>query len=74
MHINYDAQLRIKKKFIYDALTRIGGVSDDIEIDMIGADSPLGYRNKMIFPVGEKVCGFYENKSHNIVPLEDCGL
>jgi len=74
MHINYDAQLRIKKKFIYDALTRIGGVDNDIEIDMIGAESPIGYRNKMIFPVGENVCGFYENKSHNIVPLEDCSL
>lgn len=79
MHMNYPAQLNLKKKFVYDALVRIGGVDDSLEIDVIGADNPLGYRNKMVFPVGRNkkgktVCGFYEGKSHSIVPLKDCGL
>ena len=46
---------------------------------MIGADDELRYRNKMIFPVGcdkngEKVCGFYRERSHDIIPLTDCYL
>ena len=79
MHMTYSAQLAAKKKFIYDALTRLGGQDKNIEIDMIGAPDITGYRNKMVYPIGEDkdgntVCGFYAQRSHSIVPLKACAL
>lgn len=78
MHIDYKKQLEIKKEIIENAIKRIGGIDIGVS-EMIGADSELRYRNKMIFPVGcdkngEKVCGFYRERSHDIIPLTDCYL
>lgn len=78
MHIDYEKQLEIKKEIIENALKRIGGL-DIVVTDMIGADNEFRYRNKMIFPIGcdnkgNKVCGFYRERSHDIIPLEDCYL
>lgn len=79
MHMTYSSQLETKKKFIYDALTRLGGQDKNLQIDMIGATDITGYRNKMVYPIGEDkdgktVCGFYAQRSHSIVPLKSCTL
>jgi len=79
MHMDYELQLSLKEKFIRDALTRIGGCSKDLQIDMIGSESDCGYRNKMVYPIGktkdgETVCGFYAGRSHDIIPLSGCRL
>ncbi len=78
MHIEYPYQLEIKKNIIENALCRIGGIDHPVD-EMIGADAPFRYRNKMIFPVGrdkngDAVCGFFRERSHDIIPLEDCLL
>lgn len=78
MHIEYSHQLEIKKEIIKDAMKRIGNTEHDVD-EMIGADSDVRYRNKMIFPVGkdkngEIVCGFFRERSHDIVALDDCML
>ena len=77
MHIDYDYQLKIKADTIESAMKRIGGFDDFKLSGMYGADSQYRYRNKMIFPVGtdksgEVICGFYAQRSHDIMPLEDC--
>ena len=79
MHIEYAAQKEIKRKFVYDALVRIGGQSKDITVDFIGAPDETGYRNKMVYPIGKDkdnktVCGFYAQRSHNIISLDSCVL
>ncbi len=78
MHIDYSYQLEIKKSIIENALSRIGGLNAVVS-EMIGADNQFRYRNKMIFPVGadknnNPVCGFFRERSHDIIPLEDCAL
>ena len=77
MHIDYSHQLEIKKGIINNALKRIGGFSEGVT-EMIGAPSQFRYRNKMIFPIGEikgeTVSGFYRERSHDIIPLDDCLL
>lgn len=78
MHVKYDKQLQIKKEIIENAIKRIGGI-DVKSIQMIGAENELRYRNKMVFPIGtdknsNKVCGFYRERSHDIIPLDDCFL
>ncbi len=79
MHINYDAQALQKQKFVYDALVRLGGQSDDLNIDFIPADNDFHYRNKMVYPVGRDkdghvISGFYAKRSHDIVSLSACPL
>lgn len=78
MHIDYDYQLKIKENIIKDALERLGGLDCEIS-QMIGAENPFHYRNKMIFPVGKDknnmpVCGFYRERSHDIIPVSNCFL
>lgn len=80
MHMDYDAQLKVKSDFVYNNITRIGGYSaDEFEFEkIIGADDEYYYRNKAQFPVGmserSAVCGFYSKKSHDIVSCETCHI
>ncbi len=78
MHINYEKQLEIKKDIIENALKRIGKIDVPVT-EMIGSTNQFRYRNKMIFPIGinkngKKICGFYRERSHEIVELDDCLL
>lgn len=75
-HLNYQAQLQIKRQQVVDAVERIGG-QKDIEIyDVIGAEQPWNYRNKMQFPVGRQgnqvIVGCYAAGSHRIINTENC--
>lgn len=76
-HIDYASQLDLKKKTVYDAIKRIGGVADPSVNNCIPSPSQWGYRNKASLPVQtdrrEKfLAGFYKNRSHDIVPFIGC--
>lgn len=73
-HISYKSQIDIKKKFIESSMQRIGGFSDFTLDEIIGMKKPERYRNKMIFHVGGGKCGFFAEKSHSIIPIEDCAI
>ena len=77
-HAEYGEQLRIKKSIVENAMRRLGGFKDFTLEETVGMENPSRYRNKMIFPVGKKngenVCGFYEQKSHTVIPVTDCLL
>ena len=78
-HIAYDEQLEIKRGFINDAFRRIGGFEGFSCGEMLGPEHPYRYRNKCIFPIGNDkngniVSGFYARRSHDIIPVEDCGM
>lgn len=77
-HVRYEEQLAIKKDIIENAMRRIGSFTEFTADGVVGMDSPDRYRNKMVFPVGDcadgVICGFYAQRSHNIIPLEDCAL
>ena len=76
-HITYEAELEYKKQRVNDAFERIGNI--DLKVEKIhGADNIYHYRNKVQFPVvqcetGLKT-GFFANKSHRIIPVENCLL
>ena len=73
MTIDYNAQLEFKKNVVRDALLRLGKI--DSEPDIIGAESPERYRNKMVFPFASNGdWGFYRQRSHDVIPLDDCLL
>ncbi|MCR4692415.1 MAG: 23S rRNA (uracil(1939)-C(5))-methyltransferase RlmD [Firmicutes bacterium] len=73
MMANYSYQKKAKCGFLKDALSRIGGI--DTEVDIIGAENPYHYRNKMVFPFDKNGnWGFYRERSHDVIPLSDCLL
>ncbi len=76
-HIKYEHQLEIKRGFIEDAMSRIGGFVGFKCDDILGMETPERYRNKCIFPIGtnkngEIVSGFYARRSHDIISVGDC--
>ena len=71
-HMSYEEELWAKRTRVQDALTRIGGAEVTVE-DILGAEQPLHYRNKSIYPIspaGE--VGFYRARSHQVVNVEHC--
>ena len=71
-HMSYEEELWAKRARVQDALTRIGGAEGTVE-EILGAEQPLHYRNKSIYPispVGE--VGFYRARSHQVVHVEHC--
>lgn len=73
MTVDYTAQLEFKKNIVRDALLRLGKI--DLEPDIIGMDQPSRYRNKMVFPFApDGSWGFYRQRSHDVIPLNDCLL
>ena len=57
-----------------DALRRIGGTDVPVA-DVIGADSPDFYRNKVQFPAAapDKL-GFFRRRSHDVISVDNCRL
>ena len=73
MMADYGYQKELKRGFVKDALLRIGAI--DTDVDIVGMDKPLRYRNKMVFPFDKNGnWGFYRERSHDVVPLSDCLL
>ena len=76
-HMDYDEELRLKRRRVRDALERIGGFSVP-ELEITGAAVQNGYRNKVQFPVaqqkGRAVAGFYRARTHEVIPADGCRL
>lgn len=76
MHLQYPAQLALKKQRVVDALERIGGFSKPQVLPCLPSPTSIGYRNKLQLPViwdhEKKIIGMYRKKSHEIIPIERC--
>ena len=77
--LSYEKQLEYKKKKVLNNLTRIGGLTNLPEFDLIGMEEPYCYRNKAQFPFGtdkngEIVTGFYAGRTHSIISNTKCYL
>lgn len=74
-HLSYSGQLEFKTQRVKECLQRIGRINTTVH-DTIGMQNPWRYRNKAQFPVGRArgrtVLGFYEKRTHNIVPSDSC--
>ncbi len=77
MHMTYEEELRFKLDKVNAALRHIGKQSFTAE-EILGAGEIYRYRNKAVFAVAETgsgpACGFYRERSHQLVPVEDCLL
>ena len=78
-HISYEAELRFKRKRVFDALTRIGNVDGKLIGEIVGSERSDGYRNKAQLPLtvdkdGRIRAGFFAPRSHRVVCSDSCAL
>lgn len=74
-HMDYEEQLRFKKNMVIKTFKNVARM--DVEVaDVVRNPHLYHYRNKIIVPFGKKnghvISGFYEAKSHNIIPQDSC--
>ena len=76
-HMRYEEELRFKLGRVNDALRHIG--KQELQADeILGSEETDRTRNKAIFAVaqtaGGPAFGFYRERSHELIPVEDCLL
>ena len=76
-HMDFEEEAYFKTARVQDAITRIGAFS--LTVSPIIKDSrSTRYRNKAQFPIAEEngnpISGFYRQRSHTVIPTEDCLL
>lgn len=76
-HMSYEEELCFKLGRVNDALSRIGKQRLQAA-EILGSERIEGYRNKGIYAFvqleGKTVFGFYQERSHRLVPLDRCRI
>ncbi|HIK46059.1 MAG TPA: 23S rRNA (uracil(1939)-C(5))-methyltransferase RlmD [Leptolyngbyaceae cyanobacterium M65_K2018_010] len=75
--VSYPAQLAAKQQQVVDALARLGKFTHPPVQPILGAELPLGYRNKATYPLarspeGLVKAGYFRKGSHKLVNLNQC--
>lgn len=74
-HLDYKKQLAWKREMVTETLHRIAAIEVPV-LPIIGMDEPWRFRNKaqihLGFDSGRVIAGFFEEKSHRIIDIEDC--
>ncbi|NLY70113.1 MAG: 23S rRNA (uracil(1939)-C(5))-methyltransferase RlmD [Clostridiales bacterium] len=83
-NMSYEGQLRLKKKWVTDCLTRIGRIENPLVHDVIPMEDPFRYRNKAEYSVGrvsgkakkDRGCniGFYQAGTNRVLNIDSCLL
>lgn len=77
MHVEYSAQLALKKKNLQTVLRKNAGCEFPVS-DVVPSPEIYGYRNKMALPFGtvggKTALGFFREGSHKIVSITKCFL
>lgn len=77
-HLSRECQLLIKKQNVQNAIRKIAGL--DVNVDDVVRLNDWEYRNKISLPFGYKsksgrvTLGFFEKRSHTVVPMKWCPL
>ncbi len=74
-HVDYEAQLEIKRNKVMDALQRVGGLEGLHVLPTIPSPERFGYRNHARFTVGRQgELGFVNRETRRFVRIENCML
>lgn len=73
MHMTYAEELKFKLNKVNDALKHIGKQNFYIS-DILPSEKIHRYRNKVIFNVDGDKIGFYRQRTHDLVEVDDCLL
>ena len=75
-HINYEETLNLKQNTVQNLVNK--NLKTNIKVKPTwGMGNPYNYRNKLQFPVGvdkdgKPVIGVFANRTHEIIPIENC--
>ena len=76
-HLSHAMQEEVKRVSVERTMKKAGV---DVAVPEVIAGNPWAYRNKLALPFGRMgrhgkiVLGFFEKKSHRVVPLKECPL
>ena len=71
LHISYEKQLEIKRNQVIGCIKKYANA--DIFVHHVkGSDKTLFYRNKAQYPIDGNLCGFYAQRSHDIINIDKC--
>lgn len=75
-HIEYNATLEMKQKMVQNLVNKTLECAVEVE-PTIGMENPVHYRNKAQYPLGinkenDPVVGIYAQRTHTIIPMENC--
>jgi len=74
-HLNYKASLDWKRRWVEDALRRIGGLADIQVEPIMGMEDPWRYRNKATLHRDKNgKFGYYKGKTKEVIAFDDCLL
>ena len=77
-HIKYEKTLEIKKNMVQSLVNKTLENKVDVN-NTVGMEKPFNYRNKAQYPVGinkngEPIFGVFANRTHEIIPIDDCKI
>lgn len=77
-HISYDTTVEMKKKAVETTLTKALGRNINVA-NVIKMEEPYNYRNKLQYPIGidengNTVMGVYAERTHKIIPTQNCRI
>ena len=75
-HINYSETLNMKRNSVQSLANKMLNTKIKVE-NTVGMENPYHYRNKAQYPVGidkegKTVIGVFANRTHEIIPIENC--
>ena len=74
-HLSYEAQLRIKREKVFDALQRVGDLANPNVVAVNPSPDQYGYRNHARFTINkEGSLGFVNRETRQFVRIEKCLL
>jgi 23S rRNA (uracil1939-C5)-methyltransferase len=74
-HIDYSAQLEMKRRIVVEQLRRVGGFDDPPVSPTVGAEDPWGYRNHVRFTAKARgEIGFVRRGTHRFMRIDRCEI
>jgi len=72
-HVSYTRQLELKRQIVQDNLQRIAGITADVK-PVMASSKPWNYRNKVTWHVQGGELGYYQEGSHELLPISTCHI
>jgi 23S rRNA (uracil1939-C5)-methyltransferase len=77
-NIDYQYQLKAKEQILKESIQKIAGINDFEIEQIIPSQNKYSYRNRVTLHLdtinGKHILGYKEEKSHKLVPIEQCPI
>ena len=73
-HLNYEAQLKVKKEILLENLYRIGKLKEVNYLGELPSEKEFNYRTRVQFKVQDKKLGFFKWDTRDVVDINECLL